>query len=186
MKKLFILIIAVMLAANLCAQTVTPENKKLIDTFVKNNVVAAAEDVGTEALSKVFTGRFFRIEVGFIETGSGASPCGSSSYVNIDQSTVKMAETIHTDIECPVLTSMIRKDFLLADENAARLFESCLNTIYPVSDLELPNVRHMKKDAQWIFIRDKFFDDYTAFIVTTGPNGAVTGIEVKLSYPVNQ
>jgi hypothetical protein len=89
------------------------------------------------------------------------------------------------DLQCPVLLSLIRKDFLLKDENAAKLFESALNLIYPVDEKEKQNVKHIRKGAQWIFLRGKFFDDYTALIVTTSPNGAVTGIELKLAYTVN-
>jgi hypothetical protein len=81
--------------------------------------------------------------------------------------------------------SMIRKEFLLKDENTARLFESALNVLYPVDEGEVQNVKHLQKDSQWIFLRGKFFDDFTAFILTTGPNGAVTNIELKLAYAVN-
>ena len=96
-----------------------------------------------------------------------------------------MTEGIHTDLECPVLMSLIKKDFFLKDENSAKLFEASLNTLYPVDKKEIPNVKHLKKGSQWIFLRGKFFDDYTAFIVTTGANGAVTKIELKLSYPLS-
>jgi hypothetical protein len=96
-----------------------------------------------------------------------------------------MAEGVHMDLECPVLMSMIKKEFLLKDEAAAKLFEASLNVLYPLDEKEMPNVKHMKKGTQWIFIRNKFFDDSTAFIVTVTPAGAVTKIELKLAYMVN-
>jgi hypothetical protein len=80
---------------------------------------------------------------------------------------------------------MIKKGFLLKDEAAAKLFEAALNVLYPLDEDKRASIRHMKKDTQWIFIRDKFFDDYTAFIVSVGPNGAISKIEVKLGYAVN-
>jgi hypothetical protein len=96
-----------------------------------------------------------------------------------------MTEGIFMDLECPILMSMIKKNFLLKDENAAKLFEASLNVLYPVDEKEVQNIKHLKKGSQWIFLRGKFFDDYTAFIVTTGTNGIVTKIELKLSYPLN-
>jgi hypothetical protein len=96
-----------------------------------------------------------------------------------------MIEPIHMDLECPVLMSIIKKDFLLKDENAAKLFEAALNVLYPVDEKEIQNVKHLNKDSQWIFLRGKFFDDFTAFIVTTGSNGVVTNVKLKLAYAVN-
>jgi hypothetical protein len=81
--------------------------------------------------------------------------------------------------------SLIKKDFLIKDENTAKLFEASLNVLYPVDEKEIPNVRHLHKGSQWIFLRGKFFDDYTAFIVTVGTNGAVTKVELVLSYTLN-
>jgi hypothetical protein len=43
----------------------------------------------------------------------------------------------------------------------------------------------MKKDSQWIFLREKFFDDYIAFVVTTAPDGKVTKIDLVLGYQLN-
>jgi hypothetical protein len=185
MKKLFSSLIALMFIINLFAQTITPESQKLIESFVKNNIDIQLEEIDQVAVSKVFSGTFFKINVGFIETGTGASSCGSDNYINVNGSAVSLIEPIHMDIECPVLMSIIKKDFLLKDENTAKLFEAALNVLYPVKEDELQNVKHMRKDSQWIFLRDKFFDDFTAFIVTTGSNGNVTNVELKLGYTVN-
>ena len=45
-----------------------------------------------------------------------------------------MIEPVHMDIDCPVLMSLIRNDFFLKDENAAKLFESALNVLYPFEE----------------------------------------------------
>jgi hypothetical protein len=185
MKNLILFLIAFLFTTCLSAQTIDSQSQKLIEAFVKSNIDIQTEAIDQAVVSKVFTGIFYKIKVGFIETGVGASSCGSDNYVNINETRTKMIESIHMDLECPILMSMIKKDFLLKDENAAKLFEASLNVLYPVDEKEVPNVKHFKKESQWIFLRGKFFDDYTAFIVTTGTNGVVTKIEVKLSYPVN-
>jgi hypothetical protein len=184
MKNLFLSLIVFLFSVCLSAQTIDSQSQKLIEAFVKSNIEIQTEAIDQAAVSKVFTGIFYKIKVGFIETGVGASSCGSNNYINIKESTIKMIEGIFMDLEFPVLLSMIKKDFLLKDENAAKLFEASLNVLYPVDEKEVPNIKHLKKGSQWIFLRGKFFDDYTAFIVTTGTNGIVTKIEVKLSYPL--
>jgi len=185
MKKLISSLTSLMIIVNLFAQTIAPESQKLIESFVKSNIDIQFEEVDQNTVSKVFLGTFFKINVGFIETGSGANSCGSYNFVNVNGSAVNMIEPIHMDLECPVLMSIIKKDFLLKDETTAKLFEAALNVLYPVDEDEIQNVKHLHKDSQWIFLRGKFFDDFTAFIVTTGSNGIVTKVELELAYAVN-
>jgi len=185
MKNLLFSFFLLTICFSATAQTPDPSSQKLIDAFVRSNVEFQLEEIDQTAVAKVFSGKFFKILVGFVETGTGASSCGSDNYINVNGSVVNMIEPIHMDIDCPVLLALIKKDFLLQDENAAKLFEDALNVLYPVENDELTNVRHLKEGSQWIFLRDKFFDDYTAFIVTTGPDGEVTKIDLILSYSVN-
>jgi hypothetical protein len=184
MKNLLLFLVALLIPLSLTAQTVDSQSQKLIDEFVKSNIDLQITPVDPVAVSKVFDGTFFKLGVGFIEA-AGASSCGDDNYVNINGNTVKMAEGVHMDLECPILLSMIKKGFLLKDEAGAKLFEAALNVLYPLDEDKRASIRHMKKDTQWIFIRDKFFDNYTAFIVSVGPNGAISKIELKLGYAVN-
>jgi hypothetical protein len=185
MKNLISSLFILTLCFKLTAQTIDPSSQKLIDAFVKNNIEFLLEDIDQTAVSKVFSGKFYKITVGFIETGTGASSCGSYNFINVNGSAVNMIEPIHMDLECPVLLSLIKKDFLLKDESMAKLFETALNVLYPVEENELLNIKHMKKGSQWVFLRGKFFDDYTAFIATTGPDGKINKIDLVLAYAVN-
>lgn len=185
MKNLIGSVIFLMIFFNLSAQTINPASQKLIESFVKNNIDIQLETFDQAIVSKVFLGTFFKLNVGFIEAGAGVSTCGSDNYINVNGSSVNMIEPIHMDLDCPVLMSLIKKDFLLKDENTAKQFEACLNVLYPVDKNEIQNVRHLHKGSQWIFLRGKFFDDYTAFIVTVGTNGSVNKVELILSYKVS-
>ncbi len=185
MRELISSFTAFMFIVNLFAQTIDPDSQKLIESFVKSNIDIQWEEVDQSTVSKVFSGTFYKIDVSFIETGSGASSCGSDNYINVNGSAVNMIEPIHIDLDCPVLMSVIKKDFLLHDESSALLFEAALNVLYPVDEDDIQHVKHLHKDSQWIFLRGKFFDDFTAFIVTTGLNGGVTNIKLQLAYAVN-
>jgi hypothetical protein len=185
MKTTIISIATLLFSTVLTGQTVDSQSQGLIETFVKNNVTTEIEPVDPAAVGKVFTGKFFRIMVNFIETGAGASSCGDYNYININGTTVTMTEGFHTDMDCPVLLSMVKPDFLLKDENSAKIFEEALNVLYPVEERERQNMKHMKKGAQWLFVRKKFFDDFTVFFVTVAPNGKVTKIDARLGYTIN-
>ncbi len=185
MKNLISPCILLLFCASISAQTIDPSSQKLIEDFVKNRVEFQLEDIDQTAISKVFSGKFYKINFFFVETGSGANSCGSDNYINVSGSAISLIEPVHMDLECPVLMSLIRQDFLLTDENSAKLFENALNVLYPEDENEMQNIKHLKKGSQWIFLRGKFFDDHTAFIATTTPDGKIIRIDLELSFSVN-
>jgi hypothetical protein len=165
---------------SMTAQTINAQDDKLIDDYLHKNLTSAKIQVGPAAVSKVFIGTFYLVDPAF-NTDEGLS------YVielpmNINDGKIVLYELLSTDKELPGLMSLVKKDFLLKDESKAKLFEAALNELYPVKESEQGNIKHLKKNNQWIFLRGKFFDDQTAVIVTTGPNGAITQMEVKLAY----
>jgi hypothetical protein len=78
-------------------------------------------------------GNFFMINAGFIESGAGLSYCGDDNYI----------EAIHMDVECPILMSLIKRDFLLKDENAAKLFEKLSFPMNQGSDINSTSRYHL-------------------------------------------
>ena len=90
-----------------------------------------------------------------------------------------------SDTELKELFSLLKTDFRLKNETEAVSFEAALNSIFPVDEKEKQNVKHLKKENQWIFIRGKFFDDDTAVIVSVAPDGTVSKIELVLAYHVS-
>jgi hypothetical protein len=183
MKNLLTFIIILLFPAGMFAQTIDSQSQKLIDAFVKSNIDLKTVAINKAAVGKVFSGQFSKVLVGFIEA-AGTSWCGDTNYVNINEGKVKMIEGVHMDLEAPILLSVVKRDFLLKDEAGAKLFEAALNVLYPVEAKEKPNIRHMKKGTQWIFIRNKFFDAYTTFLVTVDAKGTISKIDLKLGYEV--
>ena len=76
MKNLIFSLIAFLLTVCLSAQTIDSQSQKLIEAFVKSNIDIQSEAIDPAAVSKVFTGKFCKIKVGFIESGAGSSSCG--------------------------------------------------------------------------------------------------------------
>ena len=167
---------------NLSAQEVDSLNQNRIESFVKSNIYVEPKQVDKVATSKVFVGTFFEanVKISFIPTESSSSV---STGINVYNDSVSKIESCCSDQDFPILLSLVKKDFLLKDENAAKQFEAAIDILYPVREKEIPYVKHLKKGLQWIFIRGRFFDNLQAFIVTTDTNGAITKIEYKLPYP---
>lgn len=182
MKILLFFLITFILPLSIAAQTIDPQSEKLMDDLVQKSLFTEKTVIGPEGVSKVFTGKFFHVKAGFNEV-NGSSMCGDFN-LNINNGKIIIFEQLDTDKELPLLFSLLKKDFLLKDEPAAGLFEAALNELYQLDEKEKTVVKHMKKNNQWIFIRDKFFDNYTAIIATTGTSGAVSKLEVILSYEV--
>ena len=184
MKNLISFLISFMFFLNLSAQNIDPTNQKLIESFVKSNIDIQLEEVNQATMNKVFSGTFYKIKAAFIVNGNDVSSFGSNDHINVNDSTVNMIDQIYTDTDCPILFSLINKNFLLKDENAAKEFEDALNILFPADEDDIIEVKNIHKAPEWIYIRGKFFDDYKAFIVVTDADGVVTKVEFRLGYPL--
>jgi len=181
MKTLLLYLALLFVPVCLTAQTVSSQDEKVIKDFLLKTLNQEVEVVAPEAVSKVFAGKFYKVSPGF-DFPDGSGYCTDYS-LNVNAGAVVVNEKFSTDMDLPELLSIVKKGFLLKDEAAAKLFEAALNTLYPVDEDELSGVKHMKKGTQWIFLRDKFFDDQTAVIATVSANGTITKLQVKLGYP---
>src|SRR5690625_90054 len=170
--------------SNLSAQVVDSLDQKRIEAFVRSNVYVQPEVVDKETTAKVFYGTFFKAEVkiSYIPTESSTY---SESGINIHNDSVTKIRSCCSNQEFPALLSLVKKDFLLNNEESAQLFENALNVLYPVKKKEIPNVRHLQEGTKWLFIRGTFFDDLQAFIVTTDTNGRIKNIAYELPYIEN-
>jgi len=180
MKTYLLYLILVLLPVNIFAQTIAPQDEKLIDNYLREKLTSAKFVVGPVAVSKVFNGNFYIVDPTY-NIPDGAVYV-AELYFNINEGAIVIYKTLTNDKELPVLLSLVKKGFLLKDESGAKLFEAALNELYPVKESERAGIKHIKKNNQWIFLRAKFFDDQIAVIVTTAPAGTITNMELKLAY----
>lgn len=181
MKNLLSTLLFLMFFVTLSAQNVDSANQERIESFVRSHVYAQPEAIEKEVTGKVFSGTFYnaKVKISYVPTESQSF---SESGFNVHNDSVTKLQSCCSDQEFPVLLSLVNKDFLLKDENAAKQFEAALDVLYPVKKKEIPNVKHMQEGSQWIFIRGTFFKKLQAFVVTTDTEGTVTKIEYKLPY----
>lgn len=181
MKKTFLFLTAALFSISLSAQ-VDDATKKALDDYVFSKMSIDRNVLEPAIMGKVFRGKFYEINLGFSSI-DGSVLSGSDYFLNVENGKVTELPSLSQDMELPGMFSLLKKDFLLKDEAAATAFEKSLDILFPLRENEKSNVKHMKKNNQWIFIREKFFDDNKAVIVTINPNGSVSKIEVKLTYP---
>lgn len=181
MKKLFLALTMIIIPFCLSAQQPDDATKKALDAYVMSKMSIDRNLMEPAILGKVFTGKFYELNLGFSSV-DGSVLSGSDYRLNFDNGKVTELPSLSQDMELTTMFSLVKKDFLLKDEPAAVAFEKSLDILFPPSESDKANVKHLKKNNQWIFIRGKFFDDSTAVIVTVNPNGTVSKIELKLSY----
>ncbi len=183
MKKIPLILLGLLYPFLMSAQDISSDDQSIIDQYILSNTISEKTLLPADTLSRVFTGTFYRVQAGFNEQ-NGHSLC-NNYYFNIKDGNLAELEEFTTNMKAEQLPLFIRPDFRLNDENSARLFEASLNKIYPFDEEEGDVVKHLKKDNQWIFIRGKFFDKFSAFLVATDQEGKITGIDYSLEYTGN-
>lgn len=68
-------------------------------------------------------------------------------------------------------------DFTIKSEKEAKLFQDFIDLFHTVSESEQENKRFYQKDNIWIFVREKYFDDFNGFIVKTDKKAKINYID---------
>jgi hypothetical protein len=177
MKKLYCFIaILSILIVKINAQEISEKDNSLIDNFMKSKVSITKEELVSDTLAKVFDGTFYKVDAGFAV--SDAMTSCSGGIFNVKNGAIYVLDSRIDSMF--VLLSLIKKDFYLKTPADARIFESCLDKFYPVSDLHKKDKAHLKIGNKWYFIRDTFFDSKSGYIVTLDQNSRIVNIANEL------
>lgn len=186
MKRNVLFIFIMLLTMKTFAQQIDSATEKIINDYVISRLIIEKEPADPSLLSQVFSGKFYKVNTFYYyasrEENSESSAACNQFWLNVDNGKLTEVQQLFSDSNLPDVLSLLKKDFFLKDEASALKFENALNALFPVDEKEKLNIKHMKKNFQWIFLRGKFFDDSTAVIVTTNPNGSVSKVEVVLAY----
>jgi hypothetical protein len=175
-KSLFFIMILSLLIMKINAQEISEKDNSLIDNFVKSRIAVTKEMIVSDTLQKVLSGTFYKIDAGYSFTDDGASTAG---YIFvIKEGALFVLE--NTNPSMPTFTSLIRKDFFLKSEINAKYFETALDKIYPISWTAAEYKEHLKINDKWYFIRDKFFDSKSGFIVTVDKNSKILSVGYEM------
>jgi len=172
-------IIVCFIATTVRAEEATAEDKAFFEKQVGKLVKLEAQPLTGESLGKVFTAKFFNLEVRIGADGGGMDLIVARSGDNI----VEVTKPGSTS-DMPDLKALVKADFKLKTEANAKTFEAALDQLYPIDarfdkeDLKAKAIK--QKGTEWTFIRGKFFDDFKGIIVKTDADGNITSIQHSL------
>lgn len=158
------------------SQTTEDRDNSLIDNYIKSKVAFEKERVESDTVAKVFNGTFYKVSAGYSFEFGGALCTGTIIVLNGGKLVAfdNRLDTLFT------LLSFVRKDFFLKTENDAKVFETCLDKIFPMSWSDEDAKEHLKIGNKMYFIRGKFFDSKSGYIVTLDGNSKITNISYSM------
>lgn len=157
------------------AQEISDNENSLLDNFIKAKISITKEKIVSDILAKALTGTFFKVDAGFL-LGDGGIYSGLI-FVLKDEN---LLEYVGRTDSLNTLLSLVRKDFYLKTEADAKIFETSLDKLFPISWTTEDEKEHLKIKNQWYFIRGKFFDSKSGYIVTLDKNSNISDIAYRV------
>jgi hypothetical protein len=162
-----IFIILSFFVVNMEAQELTEKENSMLDDFLKSTVTSEKEKIVTDTLNRVIPCPVFKLKGGFAEE-TGTSYCTESYFIIKDGKLIGFQKDN--------LMSVIRSTFTIKSAGDAKVFETFLDKIFPVSWTSVDKKEHFKKDNKWYFIRSDFFEFKSGFIVAIDQTGKILSI----------
>jgi hypothetical protein len=160
------------------AQEIPENDKALIDNFIKSITSVEKVKIESDTLARVFKGSFYTATTVFA-VDEGTSSCSEYWFV-INNGKLTQLEMTSSKKKLDGLFSLLKENVQIKNESDARIFETALDKIYPISWSEVEAKKHMKTGNKWYFIRGKFFDSVKGFIITLDQNSRITQIDYDL------
>jgi hypothetical protein len=171
-KALYYFIIFGISFLKLNGQDLSESDNSFFDDLIKSKIVLEKSKIDSDTLAKVFTGTFYRVNAGFSSV-DGVSMCLNYLFVMKDGQLIEFDSRTDSMI---TLVSLLRNDFIIKSNSDAKVFETVLNKLYPLSWIDEEYKEIIKKDNNWYFIRGKFFDSKSGYFVTLDKNSKITNI----------
>ena len=153
------------------AQELTEKENSLLNNFLNSRVIGEKEKIVSDTLSRVFPGPVYSIKAGFSDP-DGINYCSQYYFIIKDGNLV--------DFGRDSIMKVLKSGFSIKTEADAKVFETALDKIFPVSWSDEDMKKHFKKGIIWYFARGDFFEFYSGFIVTIDPAGKITGIRYDM------
>jgi hypothetical protein len=165
-----------LLIINVNAQTSEKDNA-MIDSFIKTKITIEKEKIESDTLARVFNGVFYRIGAGYAFSENNGGTCSNDIFV-LDKGVLRVLENSMDSIK--TLVSLVREGFYLKSPTDAKIFEVALGKIYPEEKSKQEYKENLKVNNKWYFLRDKFFDSKSGYIVSLDKNSKIINISYSL------
>jgi hypothetical protein len=160
------------------AQGIPENDNLLIDKDVSTKIIVEKTKIPADTMGKVFTGTFYKVDI-TVNVDNGSS--SDHYYYVVKDGKLTELENNNENREMKTLFSLLRNDFYLKSDGDVKVFETCLDKLYPLDWSDKPETRqHIKTGNKWYFVRGKFFDSKKAFVITLDQNSRITQIDFNL------
>jgi hypothetical protein len=180
MKKIIVmLVIFVISMAKINAQDIPPADNLLIDKYINSILTIDKVKLSSDTLAKVFEGAFYEFSP-IVTMNNSVAACGTYKVLILNGQ-LSLIEDVGTTIRLDNLLPLVREDFSIKNEGDAKIFETALDYIYPITwDADLKDKKFFEKDGKWYFIRGDFFDNKKGFVITLDANSKISAIDFDL------
>lgn len=142
----------------------------IIDKFYESNFRIEKEPLVSDALKKALSGTYYRVNAGWTYMEGEFT-----EYCSVTTAVVNNGKAEILDLSGKNLLPLVRKDFALKTEEDAKALEAAIDLIFPLI-MDEGVKAHNKTGNKWFFVRSKYFEDKTAYVVTIDANSKITGI----------
>jgi len=181
----FIPLLAVALATAavilpLRAEQLTPDEKTFIDKHISDVIGTETERLSDPSLTKVFATPFYKIKLGIKQADGQMDSSQSLIAVKLDDKLVDLS-TPSSDADVPMMVKMFDPKFKLLADADAQTVQKCFDILYPpFMEEEKKIIKFSHKGNDWTFIRGKFFDTFSGYVITTNADGSVKTVKFSL------
>jgi len=177
MKKILVLFaILGCFILNTNGQGSSAKDDLTVENYLKSRTIVEKQKLPSDTLAKVFNGTFYIGKTGF-SSNEGENWCSSSIIV---MNAGKLIEFDSRNDSILPLLSLVRKDFIVKGVNEAKIIETCLRLLYPPGEFSDEKTEIIKNGNNWYFIRGKFFDSKSGYIVSLDKNLRISNIAYSM------
>ncbi len=167
-------------APGAAAQGVPQDELAYVRTHMDHIVQLRPERLSDAAVTSVFAVPIYRVKI--IINDPNGNPT-TSVLVGRSGSAIQVISQPSEGGDCPELHKLLKTTFKLNGDAAAATVQSALDVLFPLygPDADVKAIRHTGNE--WTFVRGKFFENATGFILTTDATGRITGVRGALKLP---
>ncbi len=159
----------------------TPQDEvAFVRSHMDQIVQLQPERLGDAAVTSVFAPAIYRVKI--IINDPNGNPTTSVLVARSGNTIVPVSQP-GEERDCPEIHKLLRPTFRLNGDAAAATVQSALDAVFPIfgPDADVKAIRHTGN--QWTFVRGKFFENATGFVLTTDATGRITGVRWALKLP---
>jgi hypothetical protein len=179
MKKLTLLLLFTGLTLfTLKGQNIPAGDNALLENYINSRFSISKEQIKSDTLKKLTIGNVYLVKATFKDASNQGVLW--EGRLAIKDGKLLEPEDLSTEKKLVVLTSLLRKDFILKSESDAKMFERVVDIFYPLGWSNEKYRAHLKKDGKWYFVRGEFFESREAVIVTLDAAQRITDVSFSL------